>query len=128
MPIDAIRLGTGAFHSIFNKAGFAKSKKRKKGEGKTRQATNSLRGSSDQYFFIESHVSMPYGVSNETPWNSDAYDTKNVTILPKISISLDLPTKSKPKAGENNITRQRPMTTKQRPMKIKQVVENILNI
>ena len=32
---------------------------------------------------------MSYGVSNETPWNSDAYDTKNATILSKISISLD---------------------------------------
>ena len=35
---------------------------------------------------------MSYGVSNETPWNSDAYDTKNATILPKICISLDPPT------------------------------------
>ena len=34
---------------------------------------------------------MSYGVSNETPLNSDAYDTKNATILPKISISLDPP-------------------------------------
>ena len=37
---------------------------------------------------------MSYGVSNETPWNSDAFDTKNATILPKISISLDPPTNS----------------------------------
>ena len=36
---------------------------------------------------------MSYGVSNETAWNSDAYDTKNAKILPKISISLDPPTK-----------------------------------
>ncbi len=35
---------------------------------------------------------MSYGVSNETPWNSDAYDTKNAKILPKISIPLDPPT------------------------------------
>ena len=27
---------------------------------------------------------MSYGVSNETPWNSDAYDTKNATILKEI--------------------------------------------
>ena len=38
---------------------------------------------------------MSYGVSNETPWNFDAYDTKNATILPKISISLDPPTLKK---------------------------------
>ena len=35
---------------------------------------------------------MSHGVSNETPWNSDAYDTKNATIPSKMSISLDLPT------------------------------------
>ena len=35
---------------------------------------------------------MSYGVPKGTPWNSDAYDTKNAKILLKISISLDPPT------------------------------------
>ncbi len=47
---------------------------------------------------------MSYGVSNETPGNSDAYDTKNATILPKISISLDPPNRLSPRRRKREET------------------------
>ncbi len=44
MPIDAIRLGTGAFHSIFNKAGFAKSKKKEERQRENAAGYKFLKG------------------------------------------------------------------------------------
>ena len=41
---------------------------------------------------FKSHISMSYGVSNELPWNSESYDTKNTMFLKKNFISLDYPT------------------------------------
>ena len=71
-----------------------KARKGRKAKGKRGRLQILKGGLRDQYFFIESHISMSYGVSNETPWNSDAFDTKNAKILPKISISLDPPINS----------------------------------
>ena len=46
---------------------------------------------------------MSYGVSNETPWNSDAHDTKHATMLKKIWIPLDPPTRRESRNREDDL-------------------------
>jgi len=41
---------------------------------------------------FKSHKYMSFGVSNETPWNSDSYDTQNTMVLKRNCILLDPPT------------------------------------